>query len=399
MHPSDDIKGLKSNLLLNKKIIIGITGSISAVEDIKLCRELIRHGAEIIPVMSKSATKIIHPDSIEFSTGKKPILELTGKTEHVFYCGKGKDKADLLIISPCTANTISKISKGIDDNPITTFASTAIGSKIPIIIVPAMHISMYEHKIIQKNINDLKENGIKFIEPNIQGNKAKLPDIDEIVSRIIRTIGKNDYRNKKILIIGGSNSEPIDDVRLLTNRSSGKTAISLTKNSFLRGGEVELWYGNSIEKYPNFIKTLRFNTINHLIQLIKSNNIKKYDIIILCAALSDYTIEKKQGKIKSDKEKLLIELKKTPKIISIIRKKAPNSIIVGFKLCDNKNNVIKEAENLLTNNKLNFVVGNTISAINSEKNKIWIIDKNKKNIELNGNKIDITNKILDKINK
>ena len=399
MHPSDDIKGLKSNSLLNKKIIIGITGSISAVEDIKLCRELIRHGAEIIPVMSKSATKIIHPDSIEFSTGKKPILELTGKTEHVFYCGKGKDKADLLLISPCTANTISKISKGIDDNPITTFASTAIGSKIPIIIVPAMHISMYEHKIIQKNINDLKENGIKFIEPNIQGNKAKLPDIDEIVSRIIRTIGKNDYRNKKILIIGGSNSEPIDDVRLLTNRSSGKTAINLSKNSYFRGGEVELWYGNSVEKYPNFIKTLRFNTLNDIIQLIKSNNIKKYDIIILCAALSDYTIEKKQGKIKSDKEKLLIELKKSPKIISIIRKKAPNSIIVGFKLCDNKNNVIKEAENLLTNNKLNFVVGNTISAINSEKNKIWIIDKNKKNIELNGNKIDITNKILDKINK
>jgi phosphopantothenoylcysteine decarboxylase/phosphopantothenate--cysteine ligase len=399
MHPSDDIKGLKSNLLLNKKIIVGITGSISSVEDIKLCRELIRHGAEIIPIMSNAATKIIHPDSIEFSTGKKPILELTGKTEHVFYCGKGKDKADLLLISPCTANTISKISKGIDDNPITTFASTAIGSKIKILIVPAMHISMYEHKIVQKNINDLKENGIKFIEPNIQGNKAKLPDIDEIVSKVIRIIGKNDYRNKKILIIGGSNSEPIDDVRVLTNRSSGKTAIYLAKNSYFRGGEVELWYGNSLQKYPNSIKTLRFNTINDLIQLIKSNDIKKYDIIILCAALSDYTIEKKRGKIKSDKEKLIIELKKSPKIISILRKKAPNSIIVGFKLCDNKKNVIKEAENLLTNNKLNFVVGNTISGINSEKNKIWVIDKNKKNVELNGKKIDITDKILDIINK
>ena len=116
MHPSDEIKGIKSKILLNKKIILGITGSIASVENIKLSRELIRHGAEVIPVMSKASTKIIHPDSLEFATGKKPILELTGKTEHVSYCGRVKEKANMLLISPCTANTISKIAHGIDDN-------------------------------------------------------------------------------------------------------------------------------------------------------------------------------------------------------------------------------------------------------------------------------------------
>ena len=397
MHPSDDIKGIKSKILLNKKIILGITGSIASVEDVKLSRELIRHGADVIPVMSKAATKIIHPDSIEFSTGKKPILELTGKTEHVFYCGRVKEKGDLLLISPCTANTISKIAHGIDDNNITTFASTAIGSNIPILIVPAMHISMYDHKIVQNNIKILKELGIKFIDPHIDKNKARLASIEEIVSKVIRLIGKKDFVDRRILIIGGSNSEPIDDVRFISNRSSGKTAISFVKNAYYRGGEVELWYGCSKEKVPNFIKTLNFKSISDLLYLLKSNDIGRFDIIILCASLSDYTLDKIQGKIKSDKEKLILELKQSPKIISMLRKKAPNSIIIGFKLGENNKKVIKDAEKLLDVHKLNYVIANVLSAINSEENKVWFIDESGNKKLLKGYKMDIADNILDLI--
>ncbi|HEC72138.1 MAG TPA: hypothetical protein ENI36_00875, partial [Thermoplasmatales archaeon] len=119
MHPVEEIKGEKSNKLSNKRIVVGITGSIAAVETVKLCRELIRHGAEVYPVMTESATKIIHPDALEFATGKKPILRLTGKIEHVELCGKTRNPADLLLIVPCTANTISKIALGIDDTPVT----------------------------------------------------------------------------------------------------------------------------------------------------------------------------------------------------------------------------------------------------------------------------------------
>jgi phosphopantothenoylcysteine decarboxylase/phosphopantothenate--cysteine ligase len=394
MHPSNDIKGIKSGILLNKKIVLGITGSISAVEDIKLIRELIRHGADLIPVMTKAATKIIHPDSIEFATGKKPIIELTGKTEHVYYCGKVKDKADLLIISPCTSNTISKIAHGIDDNAVTTFTSTAIGSKIPILIVPAMHISMYNHPILKNNIKKLREIGINFINPKIIGNKAKIADIEEIISIIIRTIGKNDFINKKILIIGGSTAESIDDVRFISNLSSGKTTLSFVRNAFYRGGDVELWYGYSKELIPNFIKTKNFFSINDLIKLLKTNDISKFDIIILCAAISDYTIEKYKGKIKSNKKKLLLELKPSPKIITIIRERAPNSVIIGFKLGENEKNVIIEAKNLIKKNKINYVVANLISGINSDKNKIWLLDEKGKETMINGYKIDICNEIF-----
>ena len=186
MHPVNDIIESKSKILKNKTIVLGITGSIAAVETIKLSRELIRHGAKVIPVMSKAATKIIHQDAIWFATGHKPIIELSGKTEHVSYLGRVKKPADLYLICPATANTISKISHGIDDTSITTFATTALGSKIPMIIVPAMHLSMYDNKIIKENIKKLKKNNVHFILPQIIKNKAKLPKQDKIIAEIIK---------------------------------------------------------------------------------------------------------------------------------------------------------------------------------------------------------------------
>src|SRR4030042_4174163 len=149
MHPAEELRGKKNNKLLHKHIVLGITGSIAAVECVKLARELIRHGADVYPIMTHDATKIIHPYALEFATGNKPIVEITGKTEHVSFCGQIQQPADMLLISPCTANTISKIAHGIDDTVVTTFATTAIGSGLPVLIVPAMHLSMYNHKIIQ----------------------------------------------------------------------------------------------------------------------------------------------------------------------------------------------------------------------------------------------------------
>ena len=117
MHPSNEIKGIKDDALAGKKIVLGITGSIAAVETVKLSRELIRRGADVYPVLSESATRLIHPDSLGFATGKRPITELTGAVEHVALCGDVDGHADLLLIAPSTANTISKMACGIDDTP------------------------------------------------------------------------------------------------------------------------------------------------------------------------------------------------------------------------------------------------------------------------------------------
>ncbi len=398
MHPVNDILGIKSSYLKGKKIILAVTGSIAAVETIKISRELIRHGAEVIPVMTKSSTKIIHPDSLWFATGKKPIIELSGDTEHVNYCGRVKKPADLLLICPCTANTISKIAHGIDDTTVTTFATTAIGSKIPIIIVPAMHLSMYDHKIIQQNIKKLETNKINFIKPKIEKNKAKMPKTEEIVANVISKNTKNKLTGKKILIIGGPTAEPIDDIRIITNKSSGKTAINLAKNAFYMGAKIDLWYGRGRQKPPEYIKTIGFTTINDLKKLVKKNKLSDYDTIIVCAAISDYKPEKTKGKIPSGKKNLVIKLKTTEKILPQIRKKAAKSKIIAFKVEDNKKEINTNSNNLLKKYKLDYVIGNTTSGFESDKNEIIIIDKKGKSFSKKGKKENLTKLILDTIN-
>ena len=397
MHPADEIRGVKSKKLAKKRIILAVTGSIAAVETIKLSRELIRNGAEVIPIMTPSSTKIIHPDGLWFATGNKPITELTGKTEHVYFCGKVKDPADLLLICPCTANTISKIAHGIDDTVVTTFATTAIGSGIPILIVPAMHVSMFKHKIVQKNIEECKKLGIKFVEPKIERNKAKIAEIDEVISFVFQGTIEQDLLDKKILIIGGPTAESIDEVRIIKNRSSGKTAIELAKNAFYRGASVELWYGPGKEIPPNYFDIKRFESINDLLVLLKKENIKKYDIIILCAALSDYIPKKQPGKIRSGKDKLIIEMTPAQKIISKLRKHAPKSIIIGFKLEEKKDKLHDSAFNLLKKNNLDYVVANTISGFSKDENEIWIIDKKGKCNHKKGKKCKLADYILDAV--
>jgi phosphopantothenoylcysteine decarboxylase/phosphopantothenate--cysteine ligase len=396
MHPADELRGTKSKILSNKRIVLGVTGSIAAIETVKISRELIRYGADVIPVMTQSSTKIIHPDALEFATSHTPIIKLTGKTEHVFFCGLVQDPVDLFLICPCTANTLSKISYGIDDSPVTTFATTAIGSEIPIIIVPAMHLSMYNHQVVQENIKKCKELNIHFIDPQLNHNKAKLPMINDLIPIIIRKIGNRDLIKKNILIIGGATAEPIDDIRILTNKSSGKTAISLATNAFERGANVDIWYGHITTNLPPHCNIKKFETVNDLLTLLK-NNKKNFDIIIVCAAIADYLPKRYKGKISSGQNKLTIECTPSPKIIKKIRKIFPISKIIAFKVEEKRNELKEKGLELLHKNNLDYVIANTISAFNSDKNDILIIDKKGKIIPKNGKKDELAAYILDTI--
>ncbi len=168
------VSGTKSKKLSGKRIVLAVCGSIAAIEAPKLARELMRHGADVVCVLSESGQRIIHPWALECITGKKTITEITGSCEHVQHCGDWEGKCDLLLISPATANTISKIANGIDDSAVTTFASTALGAKIPIIMTPAMHASMMNNAFVRENIAKLKKAGVKFVEPKEEEGKAKL---------------------------------------------------------------------------------------------------------------------------------------------------------------------------------------------------------------------------------
>lgn len=185
-HPSENIIGEKGNELRNKKIVLGVTGSVAAIKSPELARELMRHNAKIFPVMTKMAQKIIHPDLMEWATGNPVLLELTGKIEHIELA----TKADLILIAPATANTISKISCGIDDTPVTSVISAAFGLHKPILIVPAMHESMYNHPILKEHIAKLSSLGCEFIGPEIKEGKAKIAPVAKIVDTVIRKLTK-----------------------------------------------------------------------------------------------------------------------------------------------------------------------------------------------------------------
>jgi phosphopantothenoylcysteine decarboxylase/phosphopantothenate--cysteine ligase len=395
MHPSKELCCAKSQKLAKRKIVLGVTGSIAACETVKLARELIRHGAEVYPVMTSAAQKIIHPYSLEFACGNAPITEIDGKVQHVALCGEVEDRCDLLLIAPSTANTISKIAYGIDDTTVTTFATTAIGSKIPVIIIPAMHISMYNHPIVMENIEKLRSIGISVLEPKIQEHKAKMPSIEKIVAFVIRTIGKRDLAGKKVLIIAGSTAEAIDDVRAITNRSSGKTGMELAKNAYERGAEIELWMGRCEVELPGYIPIKRFESTKELSKM--TDNIE-HDIVIVPAAISDYSPDKTKGKIPSGKEELDLKLKPNPKIIQRIRKKS-NCILVGFKAEFEilEEELLSRAASRLKNSDLDLIVANDISKTTKEENHVYIIGKDSKNEGVSGRKEVISERILDRV--
>ncbi len=395
MHPAEEIKSTTSTYLQGKTIILGITGSIAATETVKLSRELIRHGAEIIAVLSEAAQWIITADALEFATGKPPITNLSGKTEHVTYCGMHPDKADLLLICPATANTISKIAMGIDDTPVTTFATTAIGSNIPLLIVPAMHRSMYAHPIIQQNIETLQSIGINILYPDLTPTKAKLPSIPHITSHTLRLLGSHDLENKRLLIIGGATAEPIDDIRLLTNTSSGKTAISLAQQAYRRGADVSIWLGHHSQKLPEYLKTTFFQSHNDLKTLITTTK-DSYDIIINCAAIADYSTNPQHTKIPSKQKDLKLTLTPTEKLLPLLKEHNPNATIIGYKAESTHDALEAAGQSLLEQYNIDFVVCNTTKAFNAKETTITILNGKEKKSHT-GDKIQLANLILDSI--
>ena len=220
--------------LAGKEIVIGVTGSIAAVETVRLIHALRRKGAVVQPVMSTAAQGIIHPDALTYASGRQTITRLSGMVEHVTYCGDG-GSASLLLIAPCTANTIGKIACGIDDTPVATFATTALGSGMPVLVVPAMHHSMYRHPAVTRNIKTLESWGVGFAGPRIGEGKAKIADSDEIVLRCERAILGRPLAGKKVLVTSGACREPVDDVRVLTTRSSGRMGRELALEAFRLG--------------------------------------------------------------------------------------------------------------------------------------------------------------------
>jgi len=389
-HPSKDITESKGTILRGKTICMCLTGSVAVITAPIIARELMRLGAEVIAVMSKAATELVSPDLMNWATGNPVISQLTGEVEHVYLAGerpRAVGRADVILVCPATANTISKIAHGIDDTPVTTVVSTAFGTAIPIVVVPAMHESMFKHPILEENIKKLKKCGVDILGPRISEGKAKIAKIDDIIDRVIDLlVSKKDLGGMRLLVSSGPTREYIDGIRYVSNDSSGRMGIEIAKEAAARGGEVVLINGKSLVKAPDYMEVIDVVSTQDFIDTVtKELSEKDYDFFICAAAISDYSpTDCVEGKISSDHVKELhITMGLTPKIIDKAREVNDKVFLVAFKAETNvsKSQLIERAFGRLQRSNADMIIANDVGnqeiGFESRDNEVYIIDKEK----------------------
>ncbi len=407
-HPSKDIVGTKSEVLKGKRIVLCITGSVAAVQCPEIARALMRQGAEVFTVMSPAAQKILHPNLMEWATGNVAVTELTGKIEHVALVGARKGRADLVLVAPATANTISKIACGIDDTTVTSVVSTAFGSKTPIIIVPAMHESMYNHPILNENIERLKALGVEFVGPRIEEGKAKIAKTGEIVETVIRKLTfKRDFTKLKVLVTAGPTVEYIDPVRVITNKSSGKMGIAIVEEALSRGAEVTLIYGLGTVPPPSEARVIHVETTEQMYDAVVSElKAQNYDLVVAVAAAADWVPVRAFSHKVSTREVRSLDLKLRPtlKIVDAVKKLSPKAFLVAFRAEYNlqEKELIESAYERLKQAEADLIIANDVGkegvGFRADTNEVYIIDKDKKSVHVPlAPKREVARKILDAV--
>jgi phosphopantothenoylcysteine decarboxylase/phosphopantothenate--cysteine ligase len=312
--------------LSGKTVVLAVTGSIAAVETVKLAHALRREGATVQAVMTEAAAGIVHPDALAYATGRPVVTRITGLVEHVLYCGEG-GAADLLLIAPSTANTIGKIACGIDDTTVTTFATTALGRGMPVILAPAMHESMYRHPGVAENLCKLRSWGIDVIDPRIEEGKAKVADNETIVIHAARAVSGRPLAGKRVLITSGACAEPLDDVRVLTTRSTGRMGRALALEAFRLGADVTVVHNGAFPCVRNIPVTTAAEMRETVLSVCRDGGV---DIYVSAAAISDFSPERQEGKIPSGAP-LTVRLNPLPKIIDEVMATC-RPMTVAFKL-------------------------------------------------------------------
>lgn len=403
-HTSKEIIGTKGDELSGKKIALCMTGSVAAIKSPEIARELMRYGAEVCAVMTDMAQKLVHPYMMEWSTGNPVVTELTGETEHVTLGGEHPDRADLILVAPSTANTIGKAAAAIDDTPVTTLLTTAIGAGIPIIIAPAMHASMYRHPIVIENVEKLRSIGVEVLMPRFEEEKAKIPTTGEIVEAVISKLTETkDFEGVRVLVTAGPTREYLDGFRFITNPSSGKMGVAVAREALRRGGEVTLVYGPGSAKPPLGAKVVPVETTTEMLDAVVDElEGSRYDLAVFSAAAADFGPEKRDMvKTSSSMESWRIDLVSRPKIIDRVKKVTPGIFLVGFKaeygVSDEE--LVKKAQARMESGGMDLIVANDVARANvgfgHDTNEVFIIDRDggREHLALRG-KEEIASRLL-----
>lgn len=390
-------------MLKGKTIVLGITGGIAAYKAADLASKLTQAGAMVETVMTEAAQKMITPLTLRNITHRPVVTDMFEmaseySVEHIALA----EAADAVIIAPATANTISKLAAGIADNML---GCIVLATKAPVIIAPAMNDIMYSNTVTQENIGKLKARGFTIIEPEYgrlasgKMGKGRLSETKKIIESIERALGqKKDLDGKRIVVTAGGTREPIDPVRHIGNRSSGKMGYALAEAARERGAEVTLIAANVSLNEPGGVEIVKVQTAAEMKKAVVEA-VKKADALLMAAAVADYQPEV-IAKVKIKKESaqnLTLKLVKTPDIISEVKGKF---IKVGF--AAESENLIANAKKKLATKRLDLIIANDITKLDSgfdaDTNRVIIIDKKGKTEELPLlSKREVADKVLDKV--
>ena len=390
----------------NKNILLCITGGIAAYKSAEILRLFKKNGADIRIVMTEAAKEFITPLTMQALSGN-PIHNslLDEKAEAAMSHIELAKWANIIIIAPCTAETMSKLAHGRADD---LMGAVILASNAKTFIAPAMNVEMWRDPVTQNNLNILSQRDLYFIGP-ASGEQAcgdvgdgRMEEPLNIFNFIKNKVINNKLQNIKITITAGPTREQIDPVRYISNNSSGKMGYALADAAIEEGAEVILISGPvSLRSNPK-VKLITINSADELLnEAYKA--MESSDIFISCAAVADYKpLNSHDNKIKKNKDEMLdITLTKNPDILSSISKKHPDKFIVGF--AAETENVEDNAKDKLINKKLNMIIANDVSdasiGFDSDNNEVMIITQNKSILAKKDSKLNIARNIIDLITK
>lgn len=352
--------------MLDKNILIGVTGGIAAYKVVEVASRLKKSGANVKIIMTKHATEFVSPRTFQEITNNAVSVEMFADAAnfHVAHIGLA-DFADLILIAPATANFLAKMAHGIADDLLTT---TILAFDKKILLCPSMNTKMFDNPATQANLNLLKSRGAKILEPNV-GNlacgtsgKGRLPEPEEICAEIEKIFAHDKILNgKRILVTAGGTIEPIDPVRYIGNRSSGRMGYEIAKSAVKSGAEVVLVSGKAEIEPPNGLK--QFVKVETALEMRESvlNVFDSVDAVIMSAAVADYRVKIPAAqKIKKSDENLTLELVKNPDILRELGSLKKNQVLVGF--AAETQNILEYANKKLVEKNLNFIVANDVTA-------------------------------------
>ena len=368
-------------MLRNKEIIVGITGGIAAYKAAELVRILTKKGAHVHVVMTRNAMEFVTPLTFQTLSGKPVTHEMFellegSKIGHIAL----SDLADQLVIVPATANIIGKVANGIADDFLSTMV---MATRVPVLFVPSMNTKMWESRIVQGNIDRLRENGYEFIEPESGDlacgweGKGRMPPVEGIVEKMEDIFTVKDLVGERVMVTAGPTQEFIDPVRCITNRSSGKMGYAMAKIARRRGADVILITGRTDLPRPTGTEVIEVVTATEMRNAVMEHQ-EKCTVIIKAAAVADFrckALNCRKLKKRPGEDEIALELERNPDILQELGKIKGDKVLVGF--AAETENLVQNAYDKLKRKNLDLVVANDVTkqgiGFGADENEVTII--------------------------